>query len=233
MEISTEPAVREHVRSLYLERAVVSTRPTSDGNDAIDAFHQYAAVKWLLDKPISAFNDAQWLSIEKATEEKLLEVTVSLPKQQISSLMQDCEALYLSDGVSLTAQQWNEQRKQILHDAIVSLLLPAMEKEARMLLATRAKQWLSSQCGLELWKKVSVAPYVPVKSNDQDERYVSTLKFLQSCTIYFFGSLLLIHAPTFNPHPIFTILSKYKFLLYSDHVVILFFISEKLSFLSS
>jgi transcription elongation factor SPT6 len=162
--------VREHVRGLYLERAVVSTRPTSDGNDAIDAFHQYAAVKWLLNKPISAFNDAQWLLIEKATEEKLLEVTVSLPKEQISSLMQDCEALYLSDGVSLTAQQWNEQRKQILHDAVVSLLLPAMEKEARMLLTTRAKQWLSSQCGLELWKKVSVAPFVPEKANDQDER---------------------------------------------------------------
>lgn len=177
VEISTEPAVREHVRSLYLERAVVSTRPTPDGNDAIDTFHEYAGVKWLLNKPIIAFNDAQWLLIEKAVEEKLLEVTVGLPKEQIASLMQDCEALYLSDGVSLTAQQWNEQRKQILRDAIVSLLLPAMEKEARMLLTTRAKQWLSSQYGLQLWNKVSVAAFVPEKANDQDERCVKLLGF--------------------------------------------------------
>jgi transcription elongation factor SPT6 len=184
VEISTEPAVRELVRDLYVERLVVSTRPTSDGNDAIDAFHQYAGVKWLLNKPIIAFNDAQWLLIERAAEEKLLEVTVSLPKDQIATLMQDCEALYLSDGVSLTAQQWNEQRKQILRDAIVALLLPAMEKEARMLLTTRAKQWLSSQCGLQLWNKVSVAPFVPEKGNDQDERCVKLLGF---CTLLFCG----------------------------------------------
>lgn len=180
VEISTEPAVREHVRSIYSERAVVSTRPTADGNEAIDTFHQYAGVKWLLNKPISAFDDAQWLLIEKAAEEKLLEVTVSLPKETISSLMQDCEALYLSDGVSLTAQQWNEQRKQILRDAEITFLLPAMEKEARMLLTARAKQWLSAQCGLQLWNRVSIAPYVPQRPSEQDERCVNLLWFLHS-----------------------------------------------------
>lgn len=186
VEISTEPAVREHVRGIYSERAVVSTRPTPDGNDAIDIFHQYAGVKWLLNKPISAFDDAQWLLIEKAAEEKLLEVTVSLPKEPVASLMQDCEALYLSDGVSLTAQQWNEQRRQILRDAIVTLLLPAMEKEARMLLTTRAKQWLSAQCGMQLWNKVSIAPYVPQRPSDQDERCV---KLLGSFSRFLFYSL--------------------------------------------
>lgn len=183
VEINTEPAVREHVRGIYSERAVISTRPTPDGNDAIDTFHQYAGVKWLLNKPINAFDDAQWLLIEKAAEEKLLEVTVSLPKEPIASLMQDCEALYLSDGVSLTAQQWNEQRKQILRDAIVTLLLPAMEKEARLLLTTRAKQWLSAQCGLQLWNKVSIAPYVPQRPVDQDERIEDgpSLRVLACC----------------------------------------------------
>lgn len=183
VEISTEPAVREYVRGIYAERAVVSTRPTPDGNDAIDSFHQYAGVKWLLNKPIGAFDDAQWLLIEKAAEEKLLTVTVSLPKEPIATLMQDCETLYLSDGVSLTAQQWNEHRKQILHDAVVTLLLPAMEKEARMVLTTRAKQWLSAQCGLQLWSKVSIAPYVPPKAGDQDERSV---EFLGFCTLVLF-----------------------------------------------
>lgn len=175
VEISTEPTVREYVRVFYAERAVVNTRPTSEGNDAIDAFHQYAGIKWLLDKPINAFDDAQWLLIQKAGEEKLLEVTVGLPKEARAALMGDCENLYLSEGVSLTAQQWNKERKEILRDAVDLHLLPSMEKETRMILSTRAKQWLAAKCGMQLWNKVSVTPYVPAKPNDRDDRSVRFL----------------------------------------------------------
>lgn len=175
VEISTEAAVKEYVRSFYTENAVVSTRPTTEGNRAIDTFHQYAGVKWLLDKPISAYNDAQWLLIQKAEEEKLLEVTLGLREESRNKLLAECENLYLSDGVSLIAQQWNEQRKLILRDAIVLLTLPSMEKEARLVLASRAKQWLAAQCGLQLWNKVSVAPYAPGKASITDYRSVQLL----------------------------------------------------------
>lgn len=197
VEISTEPAVREYVRTFYTERAVVSTRPTQEGNEAIDPFHQYAGVKWLVEKPVGAFDDAQWLLIQKAEEEKLLEVTVGLPKKN-SNLLAECEELYLSDGVSLTAQQWNDQRKQILRDAIVSILLPSMEKEARMIMAARAKQWLAAKCGLQLWNKVSVAPFVPQKPTNTDDRFVQfwpcwASSFSPIFPLYPFSRCLLLH----------------------------------------
>lgn len=170
VEISTEPAVREYVRNMFSEKAVVTTKPTKEGNTVIDPFHQYAMVNWLLNKPVNAFNDGQWLLIQKAEEEKLLEVTVGLPKEVVSDgLMQEFETLYLSDGVSRTAQLWNEQRKLILKDAVSTMLLPLLEKETRMLLVTRAKQWVAWECGAQLWKKVSVAPHTCPKS-DADER---------------------------------------------------------------
>ncbi|PIN00254.1 Transcription elongation factor SPT6 [Handroanthus impetiginosus] len=165
VEISCEPCVRKHVRSIFMNNAVVSTSPTPGGNTTIDSFHQFAGVKWLQDKPLTRFEDTQWLLIQKAEEENLLQVTVKLPDIVLDRLRSDSNDYYLSDGVSKYAQLWNEQRKLILHDAFCNFLLPSMEKEARSLLTSRAKSWLLSEYGKLLWDKVSASPY-PWKEND-------------------------------------------------------------------
>ncbi|XP_050203908.1 transcription elongation factor SPT6 homolog [Mercurialis annua] len=165
VEISCEPSIRKHVRAMYVDNAVVSTSPTPDGNSAIDNFHQFANVKWLREKPVNMFEDAQWLLIQKAEEEKLLQVTFKLPEKIMNQLIHDCEEHYLSDGVSKSAQLWNEQRSLILKDALHNFLLPSMEKEARSLLTSRAKNLLLWEYGKVLWNKVSVGPYQR-KDND-------------------------------------------------------------------
>ncbi|XP_047942962.1 transcription elongation factor SPT6 homolog [Salvia hispanica] len=164
VEISCEPCVRRHVRSIFMDNAVVSTSPIPEGNTAIDSFHQFYGVKWLKDKPLNRFEDAQWLLIQKA-EEELLQVTIKLPEVVLDKLISVSYDYYLSDGVSKSAQLWNEQRKLILNDAFSNFLLPLMEKEARSLLTSRAKSWLLLDYGRLLWEKVSVAPYQR-KEND-------------------------------------------------------------------
>ncbi|KAI3694464.1 hypothetical protein L1987_77429 [Smallanthus sonchifolius] len=159
VEISCEPYVRRHVRSIFMDNAVVSTIPTADGNVLIDSHHQYSGIKWLKDKPLTKFDDAQWLLIQKAEEEKLIQVSVKLPTSIHDQLINDAHNYYLSDGVSKSAQLWNEQRKHIINDAFDGLLLPSMAKEARALLTSRAKNWLLMEYGRHLWDKVSVAPY--------------------------------------------------------------------------
>ncbi|KAG9449004.1 hypothetical protein H6P81_008969 [Aristolochia fimbriata] len=159
VEISCEPCVRKHVRSIFLEKAVVLTCPTTEGKTVIDTFHQFAGIKWLRDKPLSEFKDSQWLLIQKAEEEKLLQVTIKLPDDTQSKILNDFNENYLSDGVSKSAQLWNEQRKLILNDALFNFLLPSMAKEARVLLTTRAKNVLLMEYGGQLWSKASVAPY--------------------------------------------------------------------------
>ncbi|KAJ8759840.1 hypothetical protein K2173_009941 [Erythroxylum novogranatense] len=158
VEISCEPRVKKHVRN-YVEDVVVSTTPTPEGNVAIDSFHQFASVKWLREKPIKMFEGAQWLLIQKAEEEKLLQVTIVLPETSLSKLVGELEEVYLSHGVSKSAQLWNEQRKLILQDALYNFLLPSLEKEARSYLTSRAKNWLHWEFGKGLWKRVSVGPY--------------------------------------------------------------------------
>ncbi|XP_010528633.1 PREDICTED: transcription elongation factor SPT6 homolog [Tarenaya hassleriana] len=159
IEISCEPSVKKYVRGIYMENAVISTSPTQDGNVVIDTFHQFSGVKWLREKPLSKFQDAQWLLIQKAEEEKLLQVTFKLPENYMNRLISDCNEHYLSVGVSKYAQLWNEQRKLILEDALHNFLLPSMEKEARSLLSSRSKSWLLSEYGQALWNKVSAGPY--------------------------------------------------------------------------
>eukprot|EP00252_Welwitschia_mirabilis_P017917 TRINITY_DN3996_c1_g1_i1.p1 TRINITY_DN3996_c1_g1~~TRINITY_DN3996_c1_g1_i1.p1 ORF type:complete len:1701 (+),score=496.98 TRINITY_DN3996_c1_g1_i1:372-5474(+) len=186
VEISCEPAVREYVRSIYMDKAVVSTNPTADGNSAIDSFHQYAEVKWLCNKPIKCFDSAQWLLVQKAEEEKLIQVTVGLPKEVIEDeIIPDFEGKYLSDGVSLAAQLWNEQRKLILKDALCKYLLPYMEKEVRSVLASRAKAWLIEEFGEGLWKKASVAPYKPSNkkenNNEEESEEDSEIRVMACC----------------------------------------------------
>lgn len=155
-----------------MDNAVVSTIPTADGNVSIDSHHQYAGIKWLKNKPLTKFDDAQWLLIQKAEEEKLIQVSVKLPTSTHDQLINDAHNYYLSDGVSKSAQLWNEQRKQIINDAFDGLLLPSMAKEARALLTSRAKNWILMEYGRHLWDKVSVAPYQK-KDQDADEYEVA------------------------------------------------------------
>ncbi|KAM7476827.1 hypothetical protein LguiB_024070 [Lonicera macranthoides] len=172
-EISCEPCFRKHVRSIFMDKVEVSTCPTIEGNIAIDSFHQYARVKWLRNKPLSKFEDAQWLLIQKAEEEKLLNVNIKLPENIINKLRDEANVCYLSDSVSKSARLWNEQRKLILSEAFSEFLLPSMVKEVRNLLTTRAKSWLAMEYGKKLWSKVSCAPYRPkVNEVSPDEEIV-------------------------------------------------------------
>ncbi|GJT65874.1 global transcription factor group B1 [Tanacetum coccineum] len=181
VEISCEPCVRRHVRSIFMDNAVVSTRPTADGRVSIDANHEFAGIKWLKDKPLTKFDDAQWLVIQKAEEEKLIEVFVKLPAPIHDELTTDAHEYYLSDGVSKSAQLWNEQRKQIIKDAFDGLLLPSMAKEARALLTSRAKNWLLMEYGKLLWDKVSVAPYQKKEHDNSLGDYEAASRVMACC----------------------------------------------------
>ncbi|KAL6610566.1 hypothetical protein ACP70R_040535 [Stipagrostis hirtigluma subsp. patula] len=167
VEIGCEPIVRKHIRSIFMNKAVVSTSPTPEGNTTIDPYHPLSGVKWLREKPLNKFVDAQWLLIQKGEEDKLLKVTIKLPEDAKKKLISEARENYLSDCVSKSAQLWDEQRKMILDDAFFNFLLPSMEKEARSLLTAKAKNWLHMEYGKQLWKKVTVAPW---KKKDAEKK---------------------------------------------------------------
>ncbi|KAK3138392.1 hypothetical protein QOZ80_5AG0368330 [Eleusine coracana subsp. coracana] len=167
VEIGCEPIVKKHIRSIFMNKGVVSTSPTPEGNTIIDPYHPLSGVKWLREKPLNKFVDAQWLLIQKGEEDKLLKVTIKLPEDAKKKLMSEARENYLSDCVSKSAQLWDDQRKMILDDAFLNFLLPSMEKEARSLLTVKAKNWLHMEYAQQLWNKVTVAPW---KKKDADKK---------------------------------------------------------------
>ncbi|XP_023644551.1 transcription elongation factor SPT6-like [Capsella rubella] len=159
-ELSCEPSIKKCVRRIYMQNALVSVSPTPLGNMAIDSFHQLAGVKWLRGKPLTMFEGTQWLLIHKAEEDNLLQVSFKLPENCMYTLVSECSKHFPSAGVSSKcAQLWDKQRKLILEEALDGFLLPSMEKEARLLLTSKAKVQLLSEYGHNLWNKVSEAPY--------------------------------------------------------------------------
>uniref|UniRef100_A0ACD5XYJ0 Uncharacterized protein n=1 Tax=Avena sativa TaxID=4498 RepID=A0ACD5XYJ0_AVESA len=186
VEIGCEPIVRKHIRSIFMDKAVVSTVPTPQGNLIIDPHHQLSRVKWLREKPLNKFVGAEWLLIQKGEDEKLLKVTVKLPEDAKKKLISEACENYLSDCVSKSAQIWDEQRKMILDDAFSSFLLPSMEKEARCLLTAKAKNWLRFEYGKQLWDKVSVSPWKKKDEGEKDDEEIdlddeSELRVMACC----------------------------------------------------
>lgn len=160
----------------------MSTKPTVEGNSVIVPFHKYEPIKWLLNKPVTAFDDDQWLLIQKAEEQQLLIVTISLPQEVMKNVvMKDFGSCYISDGASKTSKAWNEQRWQILKEAFTSQFVPFMEKEIRMVLCARAKYALAMICGSELWKMVAVAPYSNAKMKTEMEDVAAEGESVMAC----------------------------------------------------
>ncbi|KAK2987756.1 hypothetical protein RJ640_016351 [Escallonia rubra] len=112
-----------------------------------------------MDKPLSKFKHAQRLLIQKAEEEKLLQVTIKLQDGTLSKLIEEANFGYLSDRPVKSAPLWNEQRKLILKDSFSKFLFPSMEKEVRNFLTTRAKNSVAVEYGKKLWSRVPAAPY--------------------------------------------------------------------------
>ncbi|KAI5072429.1 hypothetical protein GOP47_0012535 [Adiantum capillus-veneris] len=159
-ELSCEPRVRKFVRSLFDQHAVVSTAPTSKGEVLIDAFHELACVKNVKAKSVKSFNGGEWLLIQKAEEDELVEVRIELTQEVFDEvLIQSLHKNYFSNASNEVSELWNEQRKLILQEALAQMLLPLLAKDMRLSLTVTAKAWIQAECCKSLWKRVTMAPY--------------------------------------------------------------------------
>lgn len=106
-QLSCDPAVRKTVRQVFYQRAKVSARPTKKGIREIDESHYCYSLKYLKKKPISSFINDQFLLLNLAKNEGLVEVTIFMDEdpftksgiKQKSSYLDEIKHLY--HGVSL------------------------------------------------------------------------------------------------------------------------------------
>jgi transcription elongation factor SPT6 len=156
-EIAYDPQVRKAMRRDWEIYATINVKPTTRGYNAIDVLHPMHPFKFLHEKPLAAFNDGQFLQILKGEKDGLLTVQVILQDQP--SWLHRISDFYISDGYSDTVQQWNEQRKEVLEQALRDYLNPLMSKYIREKLRVEAQQHICLAAYKSLYSKINVGPF--------------------------------------------------------------------------
>jgi transcription elongation factor SPT6 len=108
MELAHEPRIRRHLRDIYRSEVVVTTRPTSKGIGAIDAFHEYYGLHLLRNKPVKDHFPMDEAELEKKrarlNAEELKELDDELKKKETNSCIQYLNILNAERSGDITVQ---------------------------------------------------------------------------------------------------------------------------------
>ncbi|KAI7905581.1 SH2 domain-containing protein [Cokeromyces recurvatus] len=156
-EISYDPQVRKAMRKDFESYAIISVKPTEKGYNVIDELHPMHPFKFLTNKPITEFKDGQFLHILKGEDDNLLKVNINI--SDYSAWFDRICEFYISDGYSDSVQQWNEQRKQIIEQALKEYLMPLMSKYVREKLRIEAQEAICQASFNSLYNKINVGPF--------------------------------------------------------------------------
>ena len=178
-EISSNPLVRQCIRSVFNERSVVNVRPTSKGlKDGIDENHPCYTQKYLKEKPLNLFTDLQFLHLLQAEEDGLLTVHVTIDRAKQNSVTGEAEPylneiiqLYKKDEFSDVVNKWNEERRSAMELALSKMLYPVLEKEIKSKMKQEALLMINMQCAATLQEELFVAPFKPPPQVTDDEDF--------------------------------------------------------------
>ncbi|CAM9648035.1 unnamed protein product, partial [Ascophyllum nodosum] len=187
-EISAEPRVKAKCRQIYRRFAVLSTNPTDRGREEIDAFHPLYGLHYLKQKEVGEFflgeDRTQWLRIEKGKAEGMLTWKIHPPERSSMTVddrgnMVDSSDIDLSPFLSLlnptynpgggggfdslggasVKQGWEEQRRLVVKEALVSHILPGLEMEVVSELRSAARTAIIQQASDALERRLAFGPY--------------------------------------------------------------------------
>lgn len=156
-EMSFDPQVRKAMRKDWESFALITVRPTEKGYHVIDELHPMHPFKFLTDKPVDHFNDGQFLHILKGESDNLLTITINI--SNYPQWFNRIAELYISDGFSDSVQQWNDQRKEIIEQALKEHLMPLMSKFIREKLRVEAQEAICHASFTSLYNKINVGPF--------------------------------------------------------------------------
>ncbi|MEN2499161.1 MAG: Transcription elongation factor SPT6 [Marteilia pararefringens] len=162
-EISVEPAINDFVRKQIYEHSLVSTKPTRQGLDQIDKTHPYFQYKYLKNKPLSEFQQTEFLEIFDAEDQGFLEVIFRLeaeePGKSKSSLFEQMLQFYQINQYSLISQSWDKYRQKALNIAVNHLILPRLFNDLKVKLRAKSKEYLLDMYCVEFNALISSPPF--------------------------------------------------------------------------
>lgn len=162
-EIASNPGFRRWVRLVYANDASISVTPTKKGFDEIEPASPFYHFKYLNEKPLYKFHDAQFLQILQAEKQGL--VTLDLSVEESEKFIDDCKSKVVTRSSSL----WDEQRSLVIEQAMKQIVFPAVVAYHKDKISQVARENLAYECQMALQSKINVAPYKPEKQQDDED----------------------------------------------------------------
>jgi transcription elongation factor SPT6 len=171
-ELGKDPLLRNQMRKIFQEEALISIEPTERGMAKIDDQHLYFVrrallpmssililasqnFKYLHNKPIQKMLEStQFLHILAAEADHLVTVSIHIPSDVKSAFERRLNDAFASDSFADAARHWNEERSRVVQDVLEQHLIPAGIKSTREYLREEVEDYLAGQCGAHL-RKVS------------------------------------------------------------------------------
>ncbi|KAJ3086511.1 Transcription elongation factor spt6, partial [Quaeritorhiza haematococci] len=163
--IGNDPTLRTFLRRVYETDAAITVTPTKRGIAEIEPHHPYYPFKYLREKPVYEFKDAQILQILAAETAGLVEVSIRVEAED--RLMEDVMRYIANDYVNDFAARWNKERLEVARMAMEEVAFPAVVKWIKEKLGGEAAEWLREQCYIAMTRKIDQAPFRP-RHFDQD-----------------------------------------------------------------
>lgn len=156
--IAAEPNVRKCLREAYRQQAQIYTEATAKGREEIDELHYSYGVQYLDAMPVlEAMSHADlWLRLVRAEKEGLL--TVTIVNNNLQELIEQLQEVF-SDNRNDADEEWENQRYQVLQEAVSAFMVPSLENELRRDLLISSREFLVKQCGSIMRQRLAVRPF--------------------------------------------------------------------------
>lgn len=157
-EISSEPVIRQKVRTAYELYALLSTTPTIKGQTC--QIKQYRKLLTLEKVPIGNFKTQQglidYLTIIKAERDGFLKVKIEIQDSSLNEYF-DINQCFTSDKLNQVAQNWNKQRNMVIQQ-VKNLLKNSMENHIKNMYIKDACNVVSKTCAKKIYEMVMTKP---------------------------------------------------------------------------
>lgn len=173
-EIGKDPILKREMRQLFKDAAEINVEPTERGMTVIDDQHPYANFKFILNKPARLLpqSPAQYLQMLQAEDELLIKLEIGLKDVVLTRFENRLYNNYASEGVGEVSKAWNEQRREVIRDALKSHLVPNGTLWLKEWLREESREALLQRCDKLMTKRVERGAFMSksMRARNSDPR---------------------------------------------------------------
>ncbi|KAJ9476993.1 Transcription elongation factor SPT6 [Pseudozyma hubeiensis] len=161
-EIGKDPILKREMRQLFKDAAEINIEPTERGMTVIDEQHPYANFKFIANKPARLVPQApaQYLQMLQAEDELLIKLDINLKDVVLNRFETRLFYNYASEGVGDVSKAWNDQRREVIREALKIHLVPNGRIWLKEYLREESREVLLRHVDVLMTKRVQQGPFM-------------------------------------------------------------------------